>query len=608
MATNCTHRGIFPLGVMTLYIWWIMARSLSGYFVKNIGANRGKPRIWLEDLEVSSAKLAPGDRYDILVRGGTVQMKVNPNGARVVSRKSNKSGRVFPVIDINSAELLGLFEGMSAIRIVQREGEIHLLPLATEIRKKERLQRIKHKVLLGQPLAIGSVSHGAGLASTAVREGLTEAGLLSEKQFANEIRGELLNHAATLPSWDSSVVPVAAPMQEFAFDEAAMRHMPRLDIAELGLPCSGASKSGRAKRGTAKPEDHPEVGHLVVPGLMIALRSNAAVLLFENVIPYANSASASIIRGVLKDAGYSIHETVLRGQDFNALEHRDRWVMVAVTEGMHFSWDMLQLPQKRDLFLSEVLDDIPDDDPCWSEMAGLKAKQGRDLAKGNNFTMHVADPSSTRVGTLGKGYAKVRATETKIAHPSNPDLLRQLTPAEHARVKQWPPSIVDGLSATIAHEALGQAVLRDPFRALGKAVGDSVMTYAKGLDITDASELASVIAAEVTDTASVLVQELRSPLAGVIYEGPISSNDLGMVIQDVGNGVGILHRSTSMPNTVIGEIVRVKYWRTTAAPEIEHLSKAAPARTPELSHAMLAYQQSLFDEPSTLRPPSGPRL
>src|SRR5690606_31610596 len=131
--------------------------------------------------------------------------------------------------------------------------------------------------------------------------------------------------------------------------------------------------------------DHPHVGHLVVAALMILAKANPAVVIFENVVPYASSASASILRNQLRDLGYNTHETVLKGADFNALEHRDRWCMVAVTEGMHFDWSMLQLPAKQPLTLSDVLDDIPDDHPMWSEMKGLKAKQERDIAAGKGF-------------------------------------------------------------------------------------------------------------------------------------------------------------------------------------------------------------------------------
>lgn len=608
---------------------------MRGYFIKNIGANRGTPRIWLQDQEVSAADLSPGDRYEVHIKGGAVMLRANPDGSRVVSRKIGKGGKETPVIDINSKELLALFDGMSSIRLVQRKGEIYLLPLATEIRKKERLGRLKHKMLSGQPLDVGSLSHGGGMLAHAVHAGLEQAGITSTKRLANEIRPELLEHASHQPEWSANTIPIAAPMQELAFDEAAMRHIPKLEVMEMGLPCSGASVAGRAKRGTSHPEEHPEVGHLVVAALVILAKANPAAILFENVIPYASSASASILRNQLRDLGYETHETILKGEDFNALEHRDRWCMVAVTKGMHFDWDMLQIPAKRTLTLSEVLDPIPENHPMWSEMRGLKAKQERDIAAGKGFRMQTFGPEDTKIATITKGYAKVRSTDPKIKHPSNPDLLRQLTQAEHARIKQFPPSIVEGLSATIAHELLGQGIVRDPLVAASKLLGQSIRDFVNDVQPRSTADLAQTIAAETLDTASMVVSEIRAPIAGVKYEGPVTVNDLGVVIQDIGNGVGILHRAHAIENAKLGEVLLVQYPRATARPLVEHLSCSAPQQTDalrqQMANSMISnandtlstpfpnaqthpHQASFFDQPPQITDepqrhrPSGPRF
>lgn len=553
---------------------------MRGYFIKNIGGNRGKPRIWLQDLEVSSAGMAPGDRYDIHIKGGTVTLKANPDGSRVVSRKVDRQGNENPVIDIESKELLALFDGMSAVRLVQRQGEIYLLPLATELRKKERLNRLKSKILTDQPLDVGSLSHGGGLLADAVHEGLEQAGIKSHNRMANEIRPELLAHSARGANWSPDTLAIGAPMQELAFDEAAMRHVPRLDVMEAGLPCSGASTAGRARRGTPHAEAHPDVGHLVVAALVILAKANPAVLLLENVVPYSSSASASILRNQLRDLGYVTHEKVLKGEDFNCLEHRDRWFMVAVTEGMHFDWDMLQLPEKKAVTLSDVLDPIPEDHPMWSEMKGLKEKEVRDKAAGKGFRMQIFSPGDTKISTITKGYAKVRSTDPKIQHPTNPDLLRQLTKEEHARIKQFDPSIIQGLSATIAHEMLGQGVLRDPPVAAMKAVGESILAFANDKKPANLQALVEAMSSEIADTASLVVSEIRAPAPRAVYEGPITINDLGMAIQDVGNGVGIIHKTDLLGDVQLGEVMRIVYPNAKATPNVERISRPAESPAP----------------------------
>lgn len=593
--------------------------ALSGYFIKKMGANRGKPRIWLENLEVSSAGLNRGDRYDIRIKGGVVSLQANPDGSRVVSGKT-VGDRDVPIIDLNSQELLRLFEGMDAIRLVQRKGEIFLLPLATEVRKKERLNRLKHKVLNEQPLRIGAISHGVGLLSSAVHDGLNRAGLPVEKGIVNEIRPELIDHASRGAGWNSNTIPIAAPMQELAFDEGAMRNLPRMEGVEIGIPCSGASTAGRAKRGTSVPEEHPEVGHLVVAALMIIAKVNPAFVMLECVVPMASSGTAAILRNQFRDLGYNVHETVLEGSDFNALENRKRWCLVAVTQGMHFDWEMLQKPAKRDLLLSDVLEPIPLDSPMWTEMKHLKDKEIRDAEAGKSFKMQIFTGDSDHIGTLRKGYAKAGSTDPLIAHPENPNLLRPVTVVEHARVKQWPPSIVQGLSKTVAHEALGQGVIRDPFEAAAKLLGESILDYVHDGRFSS-QHLVQMLADHIEDNAAQVVSQVSSPMPNVKYEGPVTLADNGVVIQDIGNGVGILHKASVLGSLNLGESIVVSYPGRTAQPIVERLDKPAPAQSTALKQslheeqhaqnaaAQLAHQTTLFptdNEPR--RPFMGPRM
>lgn len=44
------------------------------------------------------------------------------------------------------------------------------------------------------------------------------------------------------------------------------------------------------------------------------------------------------------------------------------------------------------------------------------------------------------------------------------ELMRKLTPTEHARIKGFPLGLVHGLSATTAHEGLGQGIAYAPSR------------------------------------------------------------------------------------------------------------------------------------------------
>ena len=453
---------------------------MNNYEVRQLGQNKGAPRLWLEGVQPERAGFAPGSRYKVeaKVERNMVVLSLAENGDRIVSRK-DKGGKQIPVIDLNSQQVLSLFRGMDAVRVVMKESVIYIMPLASEVRKRRRVESLKQTLEAEQPITVGSLSHGGGVLSHAVHQGLHAAGLKSRLAFANDIRSELLEHASTAnDAWDKETTLIAAPLQEVAFDRYAMEQLPEVNTLELGLPCSGASVAGRAKRGLAMPEDHPEVGHLVAAAISVIAWVNPAVILFENVVQYGSSASMSILRTQLRDMGYEVHERQVAGKDWNSLEDRKRMVMVAVTEGIDFDFDLLVPPEPVARTLSEVLEDIPDTDPRWSKMEGLKAKELRDKEAGKGFAMQIFGKDDDHIGTITKGYAKVRSTDPKIRCETNPELLRQLTPAEHARCKDIPPHLVEGLSNTIAHELLGQSVCQRPFVSIAKLIGESLKSWA----------------------------------------------------------------------------------------------------------------------------------
>ena len=540
---------------------------IDGYYIKKIGQNRGAPRVWLEGTQTERAGFAPGQRFDVVVHGRTIVLQANPDGSRVVSGK--KAGeKTNPVIDLNSRELLALFDGMSAVRVAVKEGQIFLLPLASELKKQERFARLRQKLEAGEPLAVGSLSHGGGILSHAIHTGLQAAGVESRLAFANDIRGELLEHAAIHnDAWDERTRVYAAPMQELAFDERGVASIPKVEVMEMGLPCSGTSRAGKAKRRLTQAEAHPEVGHLVVSALVILGKANPACVVLENGPEYGTTASADILRGQLRDMGYVCHERIVRGAEWGAIEGRTRWCMVAVSEGIEFDFDQLVPPGASGVKLGDVLDKVPTDDPAWSRMDGLKAKEIRDRAAGKNFAMQVFDEDSATIGTVTKGYSKVRSTDPKVRHPTNPDLLRQLTPAEHARVKGIPPHLVDGVSATIAHEILGQSIVYRPFTAIGEQLGGALTDAALGRRTSrravprkdDDAELASEV--RIAALGAEVVSDLRrADVAKGQYVGTVVAADRDCFIVDVGRESGVLLERAALDRVPrLGEKIKVSY-------------------------------------------------
>jgi DNA (cytosine-5)-methyltransferase 1 len=370
-----------------------------------------------------------------------------------------------------------MFEGMEKLRVIIRKDEIHLLPLATQKRANERLERIERKLAEGEPLEVASFCHGGGVLSLALHEGIKAAGIETELKLACDIDEDVLFHAAeSNPMWNERTLAIAAPMQELVADPWAMKQIGTADLLEAGIPCVGASLSGRAKKGLSMAEADPNVGHLVVAFLALVNQLQPAIIVIENVPPYQNTASAHQIRSMLRDWGYEVSETILEAREFGAIEDRKRLVMVAVTKGLSFEVNSIEKPVLLNRpKLGDILEAIPPDDNAWSEMNYLREKEVRDIAAGKGFAMQIVGPEDDRVGTVGSGYSKNRSTEPKIRHPIEGDrLLRLLTAREHAAVKGVPVELIAGLSSTRAHEMLGNSICFEPFVAVGRSIGNAL--------------------------------------------------------------------------------------------------------------------------------------
>ena len=121
---------------------------------------------------------------------------------------------------------------------------------------------------------------------------------------------------------------------------------------------------------------------------------------------YANTASMSAIRSVLKHLGYDVHETVLDGWDFGSLERRKRMVVVAITQGLGdtFSFENLKVNKVRESCINDILDPIPLDDESWKDYDYLAKKETRDKAAGKGFARQLLTGSEDGCGVLGCHY------------------------------------------------------------------------------------------------------------------------------------------------------------------------------------------------------------
>jgi DNA (cytosine-5)-methyltransferase 1 len=269
-------------------------------------------------------------------------------------------------------------------------------------------------------------------------------------------------------------------MQEVAADDWLLSRLPRVEILEAGLPCSGASRAGIAKRHLAKMEDHPHVGHLVASAILLIARLQPAVVLLENVPAYADTASAAILRAWFKDAGYKLAEATLSAQAFGSPEKRTRWFLVAFPA--RFELDLSDLlPEVVPVpVLADFLEAVPDDDERYRKVAYLAIKAERDAEAGKGFKQQFMHPTDTAIPTLRKGYAKGGSTDPRLVRPSDSARSRLLTSREHARIKGIDESMLNGAGEALGHQVCGQSVDARPVMAIGRRIAERMRAWCSG--------------------------------------------------------------------------------------------------------------------------------
>lgn len=442
---------------------------------RKLADHKGAKRVWLEGRRLSDAGFVPGVRYRLTVDRAARALALDlTEGTHVVSRK-RVNEREVPVIDLCNRDLAELFGGIDRVKVEIHPERIRLTVHPDDAATLERAERLLAKVKSGETLNVGSIAHGGGILDHAVHTGLNQAGLKSRLAFAVEIEHEYLESSlANSGLWDSESLAIEAPMEEVEPDM-----LPKVEVLCAGLPCTGASLSGRAKNGLKFAEQHETAGTLFVAFLRIVKACAPACLIFENVVPYGSTVSFHVVTEVLKQWGYELHETVLDGNQMGAIEDRKRLCLVAVTKGVSFDLAGLQTVRAKEAMLGEVLENVPDDSPMWKDYAYLAAKEVRDMDAGKGFRRQLLGPEAEKCGTVGRGYSKCRSTEPFVKHPSGDGRSRLLTPVEHARVKTIPAHLVDGLSNTTAHEILGQSVIWAAFVAVAKLLGEHLISFGR---------------------------------------------------------------------------------------------------------------------------------
>jgi DNA (cytosine-5)-methyltransferase 1 len=437
-------------------------------YLKLADHKNGK-RVWMQGLRMDEAGYEIGSfyslEYDDENNKVVLSLTDQSDGDKKVCRKK-VGDRFYPLIDLVNQKLATLFESVDRVQVVISEGVIVIEYHHLDRARIEREKRLAQTIRSGRTLTIGSMAHGAGILDYYLHQGLGDVGFRCGMIWAVEPANIYLQTSLNQnPIWAYESQAIEGRIEDI---DAAHLEAPAIIVA--GLPCTGASKSGRSKNKLKFAEAHESAGTAFIGWLMAIKQLSPAICVLENVTEYQNTASMHMIRETLSDWRYRVHEVVV-GSELGAFENRKRLCMVAVSEGIDFEFDLKPVRQ-RENNLGEILDDVPLDADCWNPCEYLHKKEERDLAAGKGFSMQLVDKDSTQVGTVGRSYHKWRSTEPLVKHPTDPKLKRQLTINELAKVKTIDKKLVAGMSRTRQVEMLGQSVLGVAFQAVGRNIGE----------------------------------------------------------------------------------------------------------------------------------------
>ncbi|MGH0003458.1 DNA cytosine methyltransferase [Pseudovibrio ascidiaceicola] len=432
-----------------------------------VGERRGKRRFYVEGKKLEREGISIGQRYDLSAENGRLVLKIGTEGKYTVSRKI-KGNAYIPVIDLSAQQVAELFDGVQMVRAVIREGSIIVSAHHQQQMVEERVSRLMEKVVNNKPLDVISLFHGGGVIDHALHTGMELSGVKMRASAVVELEPAYMEASLSNNQiWDKDTIAIESGIQHVDMSRSNIS----ADIIIGGIPCSGASRSGKSANKLKYAEDHSEAGAMFFYFLEFVRKTNPSIVLIENVPEYQQTASMAAIRSVLKSFRYSISERVLDGNEFGALERRKRLCVVAVSEGLEeFDIEQVEPLIGKPETIGDILEDLPLDSPRWKTFDYIIEKAKRDKLAGKGFQRQMRDENDTHCGTIGRGYAKCRSYEPFLKHPVDPALSRIFTPLEHARLKGVPEKLVQGLSDTISHQILGQSVIWPVFAAVGESL------------------------------------------------------------------------------------------------------------------------------------------
>ena len=399
---------------------------------------------------------------------------------RYVNRDGNET--VGCRLDIRRVRTAEVFSGEAQLMVAYMPEGLLITLMPTRRKARDRWTQLIRSVKSGV-LRTGSTFTGIGTLDAALHAGFEKSGIQARNEFANDNWGDALeamlsgNPAKPRRSFATGVEQLVA----LATDAP----LPKIDLLAMGVPCKGASRLNIATRDL--PELHPHVGHQILNVVMLlqSLRWDTPLILIENVVPWADSISYSMLCRILVEQGY---QTMLvgdrsadgcyeglNGADYGDFERRRRMALLAFPPELeqHLTFDqMVKVVNEHTVGSIRISEDqIPVS--AYQKGPGMAAKAER------GFKNKVVHDHEISTPSCSSECWKIRPEDPKFTNPANAGQWRLPTPEEHAALKGQPTELFRTLRYdTAAHTALGNGTTRRVWVEFARTLGGSLLSAA----------------------------------------------------------------------------------------------------------------------------------
>lgn len=399
-------------------------------------------RIWIEGNKLAACGFVPDASYNIGFHADAKQiiLELSPTGTHKVS---NPRTRCRPIIDLHSNKVGAVFAAGDRLEVIFEEGVITIRLHHEEGEKQHREAEFKERQKAGT-LREASMFTGGGISSEAIHTATGSSNALCWIAEAEQKYIEAAGENCLCIDDDTTFLLGNV-------EEIEPRHYTKCDVLSFSMPCAGFSLAGKSKH-KQSPIDH---SGSTLFGVYNAIRAaNPAVIISENVKEAKDSPMYQLLKLELQRLGYKVFEKLLDSSHTDSIENRVRYWLVAYSEGIAPESLDLETVAPSGRCLAEVLE--PADESAWASNQYLKDKAVRDAEAGKGFARQLLTGVETRIGTIGRFYQKRRSTEPFLTRGDGMERLLSVT--EHASVKSIPHHLIGGLSASCAHEIMGQSV------------------------------------------------------------------------------------------------------------------------------------------------------